>query len=159
MARGSEEIEIPISEVDWLPYRPPIGDVERRPNHILPMAEIEVIGRVKDTIPFTRAEDWQIGHGNPVEAVEAASVVVMEVRGTRDNRETGQALGNGADIALTGTRIEKQSNGLAFDQIVPVDLMVFRFADRVDTGSNRLDGEPIVMPADARCKHQAAFMP
>ena len=70
-------------------------------------------------------------------AMEIARVIEVKMRQHRRHRQIGEALDHGRDVAQARPGVEQERAIPAGDQIVPVDLMIFRLADREEPGRDR----------------------
>src|SRR5262245_28918425 len=155
MAGRGDDFKHRTAKIDLVTGKPPMRDWHGRPCHVLEGATIEMFRRTKEAVlPNTSAQYWQVGHGNFSKTMKIAGVIEMEMRRHGGERQGRQTSHDRCDITDAWAGVEKQGPFPAADKIVPVDLMIFRLADREYALCNYLDRIPVVVPAHSSGKHQ-----
>jgi hypothetical protein len=147
MAGRVEDAQGSLAERQGPARREPFVDLEDR--RLDPFGRAEMLSEA-ELEPAVRCALSQVGEvhdRHPFEADLVADVVVVEVGRDEGDRQLGQGLRDGADVAETRPRIEEYRPLGARDQIAVVLLGVARLGDREGAGVDGRHGEVVVDPA------------
>src|SRR5262245_15270481 len=90
--------------------------------------------------------------------MKSAGVVEMEMRWHRYHGQGGQTSRHWRDIAKPWSGVEEQSPLSSTDEIIPVDLVISRFADSENARRDFLDRVPVVVPMDPCGEHEVCSL-